>query len=133
MRIILADVADRRRLGRPPRVARAARLEALGLTVATLVVCLGVCLAAWGSLQFPGAPAGAQTRPEPLPLGAASSPADLEPYLSPRVSKRARASLYRSRLQARTMTAGDLQSPQEQALIGQRGVFATAPIAPGIP
>ena len=57
--------------------------------------------------------------------------ADLEPYLSPRVSKRARASLYLSRLQARTMTTDDLQSPQEQALIGQRGVFAIAPIPPG--
>jgi hypothetical protein len=57
--------------------------------------------------------------------------ADVEPYLSPRVSKRARASLYRMRLQARTMTPADLQSPHEQALIGQRGLFATRPIEPG--
>ncbi|MCM5681462.1 SET domain-containing protein [Schlegelella sp. S2-27] len=57
--------------------------------------------------------------------------ADVEPYLSPRVSKRARAALYRRRLQARTLTAEDLRSPEEQALIGQRGVFATAPIEPG--
>jgi len=57
--------------------------------------------------------------------------AGLEPYLSPRLSKRARAALYRRHLLARTMTAADLQSPHEQALIGQRGVFATVPIAPG--
>ncbi len=91
MRIVSADVADRRRLGRPPRVARAARLEALGLTVSTFVVSLGVCLAAWGSLQPPGAPPlGAHATPDPLQLRGASSAAAIEPHLGAIPAGRAR-------------------------------------------
>lgn len=65
------------------------------------------------------------------PGGRTYAYADVEPFLSPSVSKRARAALYRCRLQARTLTAADLKGPHEQPLIGQRGVFATAAIQPG--
>jgi hypothetical protein len=73
----------------------------------------------------------AQPASRVAPSGRTYAYADVEPFLSPSVSKRARAALYRSRLQARTLTADDLQAPHEQPLIGQRGVFATAAIQPG--
>lgn len=54
-----------------------------------------------------------------------------KPFARADVSEAARAALYRSRLQVRALTAADLQSPDEQGLIGQRGVFARAMIPAG--
>jgi hypothetical protein len=73
----------------------------------------------------------AQPTSKAAPSGRTYAYAEVEPFLSPGTSKRARAALYRSRLQARSLTAADLKGPHEQALIGQRGVFATAAIQPG--
>ena len=55
----------------------------------------------------------------------------VEPYTRPTTSQRDRAALYQSRLLVRTLTAEDLRSPDEQGLIGQRGVFARAEIPAG--
>lgn len=46
-------------------------------------------------------------------------------------SKLERAALYQSRLLVRQLTAEDLKAPDEQGLIGQRGVFAKAGIPAG--
>ncbi|HEY9106126.1 MAG TPA: SET domain-containing protein-lysine N-methyltransferase [Roseateles sp.] len=54
-----------------------------------------------------------------------------EPYARANTAEAARAELYQSRLRVRTLTAADLQSPGEQGLIGQRGVFAHARIPAG--
>ena len=57
--------------------------------------------------------------------------ADLEPFVREDLSQEERAALYQSRLRVQTMTAGDLQSPDERGLIGQRGVFARTDIPAG--
>jgi hypothetical protein len=57
--------------------------------------------------------------------------ADVEPYVNPGLGDAERAALYLSRLQVRTLEAADLKRPDETALVGQRGVFATQPIAAG--
>jgi hypothetical protein len=57
--------------------------------------------------------------------------AAVTPYTSPHGTRAARAALYQQRMQVRTLTAEDLKSPAEQALIGQRGVFAAARIPAG--
>lgn len=54
-----------------------------------------------------------------------------EPYARADTTEAERAALYQSRLRVRALTADDLQSPHEQGLIGQRGVFAHARIAAG--
>lgn len=51
-----------------------------------------------------------------------------EPYARADMAEAARAELYQSRLLVRTLTAADLQSPDEQGFVGQRGVFAHARI-----
>lgn len=58
--------------------------------------------------------------------------ADVEPFTRESLSQAERAALYQSRLQVKTMTAADLQSPEEHALIGQRGVFAKTDIPAGV-
>jgi hypothetical protein len=55
----------------------------------------------------------------------------VEPYTRADVGEPERAALYQSRLQVRALTADDLQSPGEQGLVGQRGVFARAPVPAG--
>lgn len=54
-----------------------------------------------------------------------------EPYARVDTAESERAALYQSRLRVRALTSADLQSPNEQGLIGQRGVFAHAHIAAG--
>ncbi len=58
--------------------------------------------------------------------------ADVEPFTRDSLSPAERAALYQSRLQVKTMTAEDLQSPEEHGLIGQRGVFARTDIPAGV-
>jgi hypothetical protein len=55
----------------------------------------------------------------------------VEPYVQPDRSEAERAGLYLSQLQVRTLSAADLKRPDEAALVGQRGVFATRDIAGG--
>lgn len=55
----------------------------------------------------------------------------VEPYTCPTTSKHARAALYQAHLLVRELTAEDLQTPDEQGLIGQRGVFAKTEIPAG--
>ncbi len=57
---------------------------------------------------------------------------DVEPFTRASVSEADRAALHQGRLRVHTMTAADLQSPGEQALIGQRGVFARTDIPAGV-
>jgi len=54
-----------------------------------------------------------------------------EPYARADTTEAERAALYQSRLLVRSLTAADLQSPNEQGLVGQRGVFAHARIPAG--
>jgi hypothetical protein len=65
-------------------------------------------------------------------LGRCYAYAEVEPFVRPGMSQRQRASLYRSRLLVRTITAADLRTPGERDLIGQRGVFAAAAIPAGV-
>ena len=74
-------------------------------------------------------PAGLYSAPSPQ--GRSYPWALVAPYTAPGTWQLERAALYRSRLQVRRMTAADLQSPGEEPLIGQHGVFATAGIAAG--
>jgi hypothetical protein len=55
----------------------------------------------------------------------------VEPYTRAGMGRLERALLYQSRLLVRELTAEDLKTPDEQALIGQRGVFAKAVIPTG--
>lgn len=55
----------------------------------------------------------------------------VEPYTRPSMGKLERASLYQSRLLVRQLAASDLQSQEEQDLVGQRGVFARSEIPAG--
>ncbi|HEX6703331.1 MAG TPA: SET domain-containing protein-lysine N-methyltransferase [Albitalea sp.] len=57
--------------------------------------------------------------------------AEVEPFTCSGLRRSSRAALYLSRLAARRLTAADLQAPDEHALIGQWGVFATREIAAG--
>lgn len=57
--------------------------------------------------------------------------AQVEPFTCARLSKPARASLYRRMLEARRLRGCDLWFPNEQALIGQWGVFAATAIPAG--
>lgn len=74
----------------------------------------------------------AESLSAPAKTGTRYPYADVEPFTCPRAKKKTRAALYQSRLQVRTMTAADLKTPDEQALIGQRGVFARQPIPAGV-
>lgn len=74
------------------------------------------------------------------PVGAHSAPSALghcypwtlvEPYTRAGMGRLERAALYQSRLLVRQLMAEDLQSPDEQGLIGQRGVFARTAIQAG--
>jgi hypothetical protein len=58
--------------------------------------------------------------------------ADLEPFVREDLGVQERAALYQSRLRVQTLTADDLQSPDERGLIGQRGVFARTDIPAGV-
>jgi len=58
--------------------------------------------------------------------------AELEPFVREDLGQQERAALYQSRLRVQTLTAGDLQSPAERGLIGQRGVFARTDIPAGV-
>jgi hypothetical protein len=58
--------------------------------------------------------------------------ADVEPFVREDLSDAQRARLHQSRLRVQTLTAEDLQDPGEQALIGQRGVFARTDIPAGV-
>ncbi len=57
--------------------------------------------------------------------------ADVEPFVREDLGEAQRARLYQSLLRVQTLTAADLQCPGEQALIGQRGVFARTDIPAG--
>ncbi|WP_067271802.1 hypothetical protein [Mitsuaria sp. 7] len=57
--------------------------------------------------------------------------ADVEPYTDARVGRRTRASHALRLLEPRRIEAADLRSPQEAALIGQRGLFARRDIPAG--
>lgn len=54
---------------------------------------------------------------------------DVEPFVSSACPTRVRASLYRSRIEPRRLRACDMWYPNEQALVGQWGVFARKAIA----
>jgi hypothetical protein len=71
------------------------------------------------------------THSEPSALGHRYPWALVEPYVCTSTGEAERAALYQSRLCVRELTAADLQSPDEQTLIGQRGVFAHAAIPAG--
>ncbi len=68
----------------------------------------------------------------PSRLGIRYAYADVEPFIRASLSQEERAGLYQSRLQVQTMTADDLLSFDEQALVGQRGVFARTAIPAGV-
>ncbi len=58
--------------------------------------------------------------------------ADVEPFVREDLGEAQRARLHQSRLRVQTLTAEDLLCPGEQALIGQRGVFARTDIPAGV-
>ncbi|HET7866270.1 MAG TPA: SET domain-containing protein-lysine N-methyltransferase [Burkholderiaceae bacterium] len=58
--------------------------------------------------------------------------ADVEPFVREDLGDAERAALYQSRLRVQTLTVHDLLCPGEQALIGQRGVFARTDIPAGV-
>jgi hypothetical protein len=64
-------------------------------------------------------------------LDRADAFADIAPYVDARVGRRARAAHALRLLEPRVVTAADLRSPQEAALIGQRGLFARHDIERG--
>lgn len=74
----------------------------------------------------------AATLSRPSRLGIRYPYADVEPFIRASLSQEERAALYQSRLQVQTMTADDLLSFDEQALVGQRGVFARTSIPTGV-
>ncbi|MBW8831990.1 MAG: hypothetical protein JF606_21750 [Burkholderiales bacterium] len=68
---------------------------------------------------------------KPAKSGRTYSYVDVFPFTCPSTSKSGRAALYNDRLQVRSLVEQDLKTPDEQALIGQRGVFAKVRIAAG--
>jgi len=64
-------------------------------------------------------------------LDRADAFADVEPYTDARIGRRTRASHALRLLEPRVIEADHLRSPQEAALIGQRGLFARRDIAAG--
>lgn len=64
-------------------------------------------------------------------LDRADAFADVEPYTDARIGRRARAAHALRLLVPRRIEAADLRSPQEVALIGQRGLFARHDIPAG--
>ncbi|HET7866269.1 MAG TPA: hypothetical protein VFL86_17870 [Burkholderiaceae bacterium] len=56
----------------------------------------------------------------------------VEPFIRVSLGEAERAALYQGPLRVQTLTAADLQCPGEQALIGQRGVFARTDIPAGV-
>lgn len=58
--------------------------------------------------------------------------ADVEPFVREDLGEAERAALYQSRLRVQTLTIADLLCPDEQALVGQRGVFARTDIPAGV-
>lgn len=68
---------------------------------------------------------------KPAKSGRRYSYVDVFPFACPSTPKSGRAALYNDRLQVRTLVEQDLKTPHEQALVGQRGVFAKVRIATG--
>ena len=67
----------------------------------------------------------------PARSGRRYSYVDVFPFACPSTSKSGRAALYNDLMQVRVLVEQDLKTPDEQALIGQRGVFAKVQIAAG--
>jgi|GEM_PF-532009 len=68
---------------------------------------------------------------KPARSGRRYSYVDVFPFACPSTSKSERAALYNDLMQVRSLVEQDLKTPDEQALIGQRGVFAKVQIAAG--